>query len=202
MEAERLHGMGPAWELGGLTAGPAELQPGTAQLRAEVLRRQTPFLARRVLLAESLRASEGTPWWILRRARATAHLLNRCPIAIRKGERLVGAHPATPAVDSQAVAQAEAYLARQSFHVRAASGQVALDLVTILHHGLDGLLAQLRRLRAELRLLDPHRAERRTFYEAAEIALEGFQRFVLRYALLARQQAAAEAARRDELLAT
>ncbi len=175
----------------GLTNGPDDLSPGSRALR-ELVRVEAMYYAERVLLvAESFRASEGEPWREIRWARATEHLLAHCPIAIRRGERLVGWHPSShPDEETRArIEEATQYLRSQYYWHGGSEGHMALDNPTILARGLDAILDEIRTRRAGLDLLSPESPEREVFYNTAETSLCAFQAFIERYATLAAELA-------------
>ncbi len=190
-------------EVHGLTGGPGELSAWSAALRESVRREAAAYSERLVLVAESFRASEAEPWREIRWARGTEHVMAHCPIAIRKGERVVGWHPNSHPDETgrQALEAARAYLRTQHYWVSASEGHMALDYPEILRRGLDEILAEIRSRCAALDPLDPQRPDKRTFYRAAEMSLVAFQGLIDRYAALAGELAETEtdAAWRAEL---
>lgn len=184
------------------------------------LRERPWFLSRPVLLAESLRRTEGEPVH-RRRAQAFAHLLAGAPTEIATEELIVGSHPGERAddLDQGALSEARAYLASQSarsqFHERQLTreerialdagiihhiawrdGHVIVDYPKMLRLGFDGVREQVRSATANA---DP---EGREFLGSVLIALDAGVEFARRCAALARAQDMIDAATRCEWVAT
>lgn len=178
---------GPLPEL----SGPAALSERTRRLREIVLAEGWNYTERSLLIAESLRATEGEPFIQVRAAKAVAHLLAEMPVLIREGELLVGWHPNTRPEGERAeqVRAADAYIAQQGWRTWCSEGHLAPDYRTVLHCGLDGVLRRLEEAAAKLDPEDASTAAKRVFYQAARIALEGMIHFIERYAALAQQMA-------------
>ena len=183
------------------------------------LRERPWFLSRPILLAESLRRTEGQP--VHRgRAQAFAHLLASAPTEIATEELIVGSHPGERAdgVDQDALSEARAYLASQSahsqfhehrltreervaldagiiHHVAWRDGHVIVDYAKMLRLGFDGAREQVRSATANAD------TEGREFLGSVLIALDAGVEFARRYAALARAQGMTQVAARCEWVA-
>jgi formate C-acetyltransferase len=150
------------------------------------------FAEQPLWLAESFRQTEGEPHREIRVAKAVAHLFAGMPVRIREGEVLVGWHPnSRPDGESaKAIEEANQYLGRQHWRGFVSEGHMAPDYPTVLHVGLDGILQRICDGVAGLDPTSPGTPPKQAFYEACRIALEGFQRLIVRYARLAEEMAA------------
>ena len=161
-----------------LTGGSDELSDWSRALRETVLAEAAAYAERPVLVAESFRTTEAEPEREIRCAKAEARVLDRLPILIREGERLVGWHPNSHPDEAgrQAIDEARAYLRDQGYYVPASEGHMALDYPNLLARGLDSYLTEIRERRAGCD------ADRQVFYDAAEISLVACIRLIERYA--------------------
>ena len=162
-------------------------------LKASVLQEAARFEERTLLAAEAFRATEaspfrvlktesansygwggGEPFRVLRVAHANAHILRNMPIRIREGELLVGWHPNTQLDPEmgQAVQAAREYLTTQNYWRNIPEGHIAPDYATILARGLGGIKGQLEELESSLHMADPQTPEKRAFYLAARTSLQ------------------------------
>ncbi len=169
--------------------GPPGLSAWSRALREDVLADGNSFDERCVIMAESFRETEGEPHRQVRVARAVAHLFAEMPVRIREGERLVGWHPNTHPDEALAaeIAEAREYLGRQYWRGFVSEGHMAPDYPTVCGQGLDGILRRLDDASEELTPGDPETPAKQRFYQAARIALQGFQHLIERYADLAAQ---------------
>ena len=149
------------------------------------------FAEQPLWLAESFRQTEGEPHREMRVAKAVAHLFAGMPIRIREGEVLVGWHPnSRPDGESaRAIEEANQYLGRQHWRGFVSEGHMAPDYPTVLHVGLDGVLQRISDGAAGLDPTSPQYPAKQAFYEASRIALEGFEKLIVRYAQLAEEMA-------------
>ena len=156
-----------------------------------------------LLWARSWLASAGQPWTVVRRAQATAAVLQGITPAIDPGELLVGkfcrrelAPEETEVLQRyrECSAPAEAPVWGQRAHM-------AIDFDRLLRLGVDGLRRDISRYRGRLDPTRPQDLEQDAFYRACLITLEALVALSHRYAALAEAQAAAESdpARRAEL---
>ena len=190
------------------------------ELLDERLRERPWFLSRPILLAESLRQTEGQP--VHRgRAQAFAHLLASAPTEIATDELIVGSHPGVRAddVDQDALREARAYLASQSardrfhqhrltpkerpaldagmiHHIAWRDGHVIVDYAKMLRLGFDGVRQHAEAARADVD------TEGKEFLDSVTMALDAGTEFVRRYATLADAQGMAHVAARCERIAT
>jgi len=201
-----------------VTEEKASLSEASRRLRETVLKEATAFHDQPVYFAESFRQTEHEPFRVIRVAKAVAHVLDRMPIKIRKGEVLVGWHPnCRPDEKRRAeIAEAQAYLRAQKWYVPASEGHMAPDYGTAARLGLAGLREKLLQGKAAVPRTAPDApflepladngptlgetaskeapftragGERKAFYESSLIALDGLVNFIRRYADLAARMA-------------
>ncbi len=171
--------------------GPAALSERSSRLRQVVLDEGWNYAERHILIAESFRSTVGEPFMQVRAAKAVAHLLAEMPIVIREGEVLAGWHPNTPVCEAneERVNEAAGFTAGEGWRTYCSEGHMAPDYKTVLHSGLDGVLRRLVEGADELDPEDPVSVEKRVFFEASRISMEGMQHFIERYATLAAELA-------------
>jgi len=194
---------------------PPELYPATARvqrLREVALNRGEALASRNLSMtsyeadlygAESLRASADDRFWIRRRGKAVANILQNATVQVGRDELLVGRpyleEPSGEEVER--LAEAHRFLAAQPKYA-GQSGHMSVDIPKLLAKGVRGLQQDIEQRRSELDSANPDHAEKIAFYEAADIALEGLCRYAERHAAAAERLAASEtdAVRKQELL--
>ncbi|MGD8238928.1 MAG: pyruvate formate lyase family protein [Armatimonadota bacterium] len=171
--------------------GPGALSDWSRDLREIVAEDAAAFTEGLVWFAESFAENESEPFREIRVARAVAHVFENMPVRIREGERLVGWHPSTHPDDETAarIQEARQYLSRENWRTFVSEGHMAPDYPTVLHCGLDGVMQRIRGGVTALDPVSPTTPEKRAFYEACRIALEGLQGLIRRYAALAGEEA-------------
>jgi len=176
----------------------------TERLRQRILADETiPRDEPELLWARSWMATGQEPWNLLRRARATAAVLEGLTPEIGPDELLVGTFTRRELSESE-----RAELERWRWELSPAASPVwgqrahmAIDYETLLRRGLRGLRRQIAQYRQRLDLTLPDDLERDTFYRACEIALDGLRCLFERYAEACEQEAArtSDAGRAEEL---
>ncbi len=184
------------------------VSPRLESLRSEAVSREGDFHQWYSLWAESLEQTTGEPI-ILRRAGAFAHMLDNMDLGLPPGALIVGRHPKTildeaerDRLRSQWRVIADPpdgrefhYQDEGLFRAPVILLHIAPDTQRVLRLGLRGLRETIHsRLRAT--------SGGRDFLRAALICIEASQRFIVRYADLARAAALEEPEpdRREELL--
>jgi len=153
--------------------------------------------------ARSWQATAGEIWHIVRRARATAHILDNLTPVIDPDELLVGKFaPVCPTEEEQAELGSWATVERSLPVVTGMTAHQAVDIERVLLYGVSGLKELIEGYRSELDLARADDLEKDAFYRACLIALDGLVALSRRYAELAIRMAETEAdpARRAELL--
>ncbi|MGC9359446.1 MAG: pyruvate formate lyase family protein, partial [Anaerolineae bacterium] len=162
-------------------------------LRAQLLAEETiPRDEPELLWGRAWMASGDEPWNIVRRARATAAVLEGITPEIGQHELLVGTFSRRNLSDAERV-ELQRWREEQAPASSPVWGQrahMAIDYETLLRRGLGGLRAQIALYRRRLDLTRPDDLERDAFYRACEIALDGLGRLSQRYADEAERQAA------------
>jgi trans-4-hydroxy-L-proline dehydratase len=152
---------------------------------------------------ESLMASADDRFWVRRRGKAVAHILQNATVIIGPDELIVG----RPYIGEPSPAQAERleesrrYLQAQPLSA-GQTGHQAVDIPKLLRLGARGIQQQIRDYRNSLNSSDPDDLRHIAFYDAAEIALDGLCDYAERNAAEAARLADEEtdATRRQELL--
>ena len=211
--------MGPASMKGNRFLGPGRRIRRLLERLNDRLRERPWFVSRPILLAESLRQTEGQSVH-RRRALAFAHLLSRAPTEITAGELIVGSHPGDrpDGVDQDALNEARAYMASQSargqfhehrltrqeraaldagmvHHIAWRDGHVIVDYAKMLRLGFDGVRQEVQAANADAD------KEGREFLGSVLIALDAGVEFVRRYAALAHAQGMTHVAAQCESVA-
>ncbi|MBC7288615.1 MAG: pyruvate formate lyase family protein, partial [Armatimonadetes bacterium] len=174
-----------------------------ARLREEALAEGPPVPWQvEMLRGEAFRDSQDELWWVIRRARQTAHVLRNIDVVIGPEDVIVGRPPKRPPTDEEQerLAKAREYLAAQP-RAGGQSGHMAPDFDSLLRLGCRGLRQKIASLSARLDPADPASPPKLAFYRAADEALRGLVAFAERYADHAERLAETEAdvRRRDEL---
>ncbi|MCP4644079.1 MAG: hypothetical protein GY851_26790, partial [bacterium] len=173
----------------------------TATIRARVLTRKhvspPDFVCTDpVLAARSLRASEDTASWQVRRGMLARDRLASLRFDIDDAELLAGRlHPVQGDTTDVEREEAQAYLATYD-GPRGQTGHCELFLAHVMGHGVDGVADDIR---VRMEAAD---GERRDAYESFLLALEGFSAMIERAAACAKEAAGlAPEGRREELRA-
>jgi len=161
-----------------------DLDEATRKLKDHVRQEAQMFLEQPVLLAQSLKETEGEPRREIRIAKAVAHLLRHVPLKIREGEILLGWHPnsKTNNASQDLIEEARSVLHKQLWRGFVSEGHMVPDYPTILKKGLAELIHDIRQYRSLLDPIDSSTPSKETFYESCEIALSGLQELIKRYA--------------------
>ncbi len=129
----------------------------------------------------AFRQAENEPVHNLRQARVIRHMLEHYPVVIRGGDRIVGSlpvHPTPPEAEAD-LRDADSYLwqFKKGLPFGPGNGGVGghrtVDLVSLLSEGVEGIRHRIDEAESALQDDDPETAEKRTFYQASRIALEG-----------------------------
>jgi len=151
----------------------------------------------------SWQTTAGEIWHIVRRARATAHILENLTPVIDPDELLVGKFaPVTPTEEERAELDQWAAIERLLPVAAGITAHQAVDIERLLLYGVSGIKELIEGYRRELDVARPEDLEKDAFYRACLIALDGLVALARRYAERAVGMAEAEEdpARRAELL--
>ncbi|MCE5258838.1 MAG: hypothetical protein LLG44_07210 [Chloroflexi bacterium] len=179
------------------------ISPRIERLRAQFLE-QGPVSSHEpeLLWARSWLATPHEPWNLIRRAKATAAVLNGMTPEIGADELLVGKFSSrllSPAEEAE-LEQWRKVNSRATSAVLGQRAHMSIDYETLLRLGLHGIREQIGIYRGRLNTSLPAELEKDAFYRACLVALDGLSGFSVHYAELAERQAAqADSVRAQEL---
>ena len=182
-----------------------DIPPRIERLRAHALEQSTaPLpLEPELLFARAWLASAGELWTVMRRARATAGILDGLTPVIDPDELLVGKYcrRALTVEEAEELRRFRECAQPAMAPVRGQTAHMAIDFDKLLRLGVAGLRAEIAGYRARLDMARPDDLERDVFYRACLLTLDALVGYSHRYADLAEAQAAGEsdAGRRAEL---
>jgi trans-4-hydroxy-L-proline dehydratase len=183
----------------------APITPRIERLRAHALDQSAAPLPEEpaLLHARAWLAAAGELWTVMRRARATAGILEGLTPVIDPDELLVGKYcrRALTSAEADELCRFRESAAPAMPPVRGQTAHMAIDFDVLLQLGVSGLREQIAGYRARLDLVRPEDLEMDAFYRACLLALEALAAYSCRYADLAASQAMLEpdAHRRAEL---
>lgn len=181
-----------------------ETECRTAALRERVLahqRTRQPWdhFPDRVVVAESLRVSDGEASWQVRRGLLTRDILLSVEFMLDDREPLVGRHRRDFGRTAEELAAADAFL-EQYRQPPGQTGHCELDLGPLMEKGIEGIAAEIAVSHASALANDPAGETAKT-YESFLLALDGLGGMITRAAVAAETAAAvSEPSRRRELL--
>lgn len=154
------------------------LGPDLAALREIALRKRTGYGCPAVVLAEAQAWRQHTPDedWLIWRARRTAAKLRSLPIDLLDGERVVGRPLLWDLTKDEEEPFGEAWKALESAPAFPGgdTGHFQPDFDKLMRVGIGGIAEEVRTRRQATSGRD-----KRAFYDACEIALQGFADYVL-----------------------
>ncbi len=153
--------------------------------------------------AASLMQTADDCFWVRRRGKAVANILQNATVQIGADELLVGRLylGAPTAEEAERLEEAQRYLGAQPKYF-GQSGHMSVDIPKLLAKGARGLQQDIEQHRSKLDPANPDHAEKIAFYDATHIALEGLCAYAEHHAEEAERLAAEESdeARKQELL--
>ncbi len=192
-----------------------ELHPASARVtrlrevalnRGDALASRNPSMVsfeRDLYGGEALMQTADDCFWVRRRGKAVANILQNATVQIGPDELLVGRlYLGEPtAEEAERLEEAQRYLAAQPKYFGQA-GHMSVDIPKLLAKGARGIQQDIEQHRSELDPANPDHAEKTAFYDAAHIALEGLCAYAEHHAEAAERLAAeaTDEARKQELL--